>query len=228
VETSLHRELKRHYAADDEQTEVAVGGYRIDAVADGRLIEIQHGSLGALVPKVKKLLALHDMTVVKPLITRKKIVRLASRRGRVVSARYSPKRGSLLDLFHDLPHFVRVFPHRRLVLEVPTVEIEEHRYGGHGRRRWRRKNDFVVADQKLVTIGERAVLRTGADLWGLLGDPQLPEPFHTRHLAEAIDVERWEATRIAYCLHQSGVVRRVGRERGFWLYKRQRSRRRAA
>ena len=39
------------------------------------------------------------------------------------------------DLFDDLVHFTRVFPHRRLTLEVPLVDIEEWRYPGHGRRR---------------------------------------------------------------------------------------------
>ncbi len=42
--------------------------------------------------------------------------------------RLSPKRGTILDLFDDLVHFMRVFPHKRLTLEVPLVDIEEWRY----------------------------------------------------------------------------------------------------
>ena len=46
----------------------------------------------------------------------------------------------MLDLFEELVHFTRVFPHPRLTLEVVLVEIEEWRYPGHGRRRrWRRE-----------------------------------------------------------------------------------------
>ena len=52
METSLHRDLKKLYAGDDSQTEVVLGGYRIDAVSGGRLIEIQHGSLSAIRDKI--------------------------------------------------------------------------------------------------------------------------------------------------------------------------------
>jgi len=52
-----------------------------------------------------------------------------------VSRRWSPKRGAAVDIFDDLVHFTRAFPHKRLTLEVPLVEVEELRYPGHGRRR---------------------------------------------------------------------------------------------
>ena len=42
METSLHRQLKLHYAVCAEQTEVVVEGYRIDAISpSGELIEIR-------------------------------------------------------------------------------------------------------------------------------------------------------------------------------------------
>ncbi len=44
METSLHRELKRLYAGREARNEVSLDGYRIDAVARGRLFEIQHGA----------------------------------------------------------------------------------------------------------------------------------------------------------------------------------------
>ena len=55
METSLHRELKRLYAGDGARTEVVVERYRIDAVRDGQLIEIQHGSLAAIRDKIRRL-----------------------------------------------------------------------------------------------------------------------------------------------------------------------------
>ena len=45
METSLHRELKSLYSDDESQQEVTLEGYRIDAVSNGRLVEIQYGSL---------------------------------------------------------------------------------------------------------------------------------------------------------------------------------------
>ena len=64
MESSLHRQLKSLYAPSAEETEVVVDGYRIDAIAEGRLIEIQAASLSSLAPKLKQLLKSHQLTVV--------------------------------------------------------------------------------------------------------------------------------------------------------------------
>ena len=73
METTLHRELKHHYAANSDSIEVSVEGFRIDAIdSDGQLIEIQHSGMGAIRSKVRKLLdSGHWVRVVKPLIERK-------------------------------------------------------------------------------------------------------------------------------------------------------------
>ena len=114
METSLHRQLKTHYAAGSSQLEVACEGYRIDAIRGKELIEIQHGSLAAIRDKIAKLLTKHRVTVVKPIIARKKLIKLDKRGGEVVSRRLSPKRGQLLDIFDEMVYFTRVFPNRRL------------------------------------------------------------------------------------------------------------------
>ena len=79
METSLHRELKLLYAGPRAQYEVSLEGYRIDAVARGRLIEIQHGSLGAIRDKIRDLLQSHRVTIVKPIIATKLLVKKAGR-----------------------------------------------------------------------------------------------------------------------------------------------------
>ena len=135
MESSLHRQLKEHYAGDAAELEVKLGDYRIDAVVGDQLIEIQHGSLAAIRQKVKSLLRDHCVTVIKPIIRRKRIIKQKSRNGPVTSQRWSPKRGVPLNLFDDLVYFTSVFPHANLTLETPLVEIEELRYPGHGRRR---------------------------------------------------------------------------------------------
>ena len=118
METSLHRDLKRLYAGEAAHCEVRLAGYRIDAVADGELIEVQHGPLAVIRDKVRKLLAEHRVRVVKPIIARKQLVYRRRKGGRIARRRLSPKQGKLLDLFDELIHFTRVFPHPGLVLEV--------------------------------------------------------------------------------------------------------------
>ncbi len=218
METSLHRQLKDHYAADGGLAEQRVGRYRIDVVRGRQLVEIQVAPLTAIRDKIAALLKKHDVLVVKPIVVRKYLVKCHRAGGRIVSRRRSPKQRTLLDLFEELVHFTRVFPHRRLTLEVPLVEIEEWRYPGHGRRRWRRDNDHLVEDQHLLEILDVHEFRTAADLCRLL-PPNLPRPFHTGHLAEGLSVDRWIAQRMAYCLRNTGGVKQVGKLRGAWLYE---------
>lgn len=78
METSLHRQLKQIYAGEAAQVEVRLAGYRIDAVADGELVEIQHGSLAAIRDKISRLLEKHRVRIVKPIVASKVLVRCES------------------------------------------------------------------------------------------------------------------------------------------------------
>lgn len=232
METSLHRELKGLYGVTSASQEVAVAGYRIDAVVGTELIEVQQASLGALRRKVANLLEFHDVRVVKPLAARTYLVRRDRANGPVVSTRYSPRRETLLDLFLDLVHFVPVFPHPRLTLELLLTEQEEHRLPA--RRRRRRWNcDYRVEDRQLRAVLSSTILRTADDLWGLIpGD--VPSPFTTANLAESASVPRWQAQKIAYCLRLAGAAVEVGKQGNARVYEKvipkraRRTRRRSA
>jgi hypothetical protein len=217
METSLHRQLKAHYAGDDGRVEVVCDGYRIDAVRGDELIEIQHGSLAAIRDKVRKLLKRHAVRVVKPIVAEKLLVKLAKRGGAEIDRRRSPKRGKLLDVFDELVYFTRVFPHERLSLDVVLVEVEERRYPGRGKRRRRSERDYQIEDQSLVRIVAEHQFATAADLRRLL-PRRMPRQFHTAHLAERLKAPRWTAQRIAYCLRQMGAVEVVGKSGNAILY----------
>ena len=218
METSLHRELKRRYAGDDARTEVRMDGYRIDAVRDELLIEIQHGSLAAIRDKVRRLVARHRVLVVKPIVARKVLVKQKTADGPEVSRRFSPKRGRLLDVFDELVYFTRVFPHPRLTLEVVLVEIEERRYPGHGRRRRWRRSDHVVGDQSLLSVGRSIRLSRAADLLRLL-PTKLPREFHSAHVAQRLEIDRFDAQRIVYCLREMKAVEQVGKQGNTRIYR---------
>lgn len=218
METSLHRALKQLYAGDAARTEVRIEGYRIDAVTDQLLIEIQHGSLAAIRDKIRRLLDSHRVLVVKPIIARKVLVKHTAVDGPVISRRQSPKRGTLLEIFDELVYFTRVFPHRRLEIEVVLVEIEELRHPGHGRRRRWRRNDHVASDQRLVSVGQSVRLARPADLVRLLG-AKLPPKFHTGDLAELLGIRRHVAQRIVYCLREMKAVDAIGKQGNTRIYR---------
>ena len=98
------------------------------------------------------------------------------------------------------------------------MQVEERRFPGHGRRRWRRDNDHQVEDLQLIDVGEIYRFSTAADLLQLLPD-QLPQPFHTGHLAARLNVRRWVAGRIAYCMRMTGTTIEVGKQGNAKLYQ---------
>jgi hypothetical protein len=218
METSLHRQLKRAYAGPAGRLEVRVGSFRIDAVVDGpdglELVEIQHGPLWAIRDKIRRLTAEHRVRLVKPIIGRKRLVKLGRTGDKVLERRTSPRQGRLLELFDELVFFTQAFPHANLVIEGLLVEVEELRRPSTRRRRRR----HVVEDQRLLKIHQTVQISGAADLARLV-PCRLPTPFHTGHLAAGLEVERWEAQRIAYVLRRAGAVETAGKQRGAWLYR---------
>jgi hypothetical protein len=217
METSLHRQLKEHYASGGARLEVSLNRYRIDVVTAGELVEIQHGSLAAIRDKIARLLQGHCVRLVKPIVVSRRLVKLLFPNGPVESTRMSPKRGTIWDLFDELVYFTRVFPHPRLILDVPLVDVEEWRYPAR-RRGWRQRRGFRTADQKLLYVRDGLVFRSAADLAALLPD-NLPTPFHSGHLATALSLPRFMAQRIAYCLLHTGAARVVGKQANARLYQ---------
>lgn len=218
METELHRALKDFYAAADGRVEVRVGRYRVDVVRDGRLLEIQHGSLAALRTKLRDLMLQHDVTVIKPIIARKVLVVQDARTGRVIRRRRSPKRGTTLDIFDELVYLRGIYPHPRLTLELVLVDIEEWRRTARRTRRSPRSGGFQVEQQKLLRIVGCQRFRTADDLADMV-TVKLPDPFHTGHLARRMKIERWAAQRIAYCLRYAGAVQQVGKLGNSLLYR---------
>ena len=218
METSLHRQLKERYAEGGGLTEQKLGRYRIDVVRGTQLVEIQLSSLSSIRDKIRTLLKKHDVLVVKPIVAKKLLIKQDGPEGRVLTRRLSPKRGKIWDIFEELVFFTRVFPHPRLAIEVVLVEVEEWRYPGHGRRRRWRRNDQVVADQKLVSVGQTIRLSTAADLVDLV-PAKLPKQFHTGHLADLAGIHRSVAQRIAYCLREMKAIEHVGKQGNALVYR---------
>ena len=211
METTLHQQLKEKFREPGSEIEVKIGRYRIDVVNGQRLVEIQRSGLAAIRDKINTLVQEFEVDVVKPLIVRKRLIKFDKKQGAIVDQRWSPRRGSILDLFDELLYFTRVFPHPNLRLITPLIEIEEHRYPGHGKRRRRRKGDFEVKDRFLSKIHAIEVFQTAADLHRLM-PAKLPSPFDSASLAEGLGVDRWIAQRIAYVLRHTGSAELVGKK----------------
>ena len=212
METTLHRQLKDEFCDPGAHLEVKLGNYRIDVVCGHRLIEIQRSGLAAIRDKIQRLLEDgYTVDVVKPLVMRKRLIKLNKKGGREIDRRWSPTKGSILDLFDELIYFTRVFPHPNLTLITPMIQIEEIRYPGHGRRRRKRANDFIVHDRQILELEDACFFRTLEDLHQLLPS-DLPKPFTTKQLADQLEITRDRAQKIAYVLRKTGAAIEVGKE----------------
>lgn len=199
--------------------EVVVDGFRIDAIdAQGALVEIQHAGMGAIRNKVQKLLdSDYVVRVVKPIVAQKLIVTLEKEDGPVLRTRKSPKHSEPLDIFRELIHFTKVFPHPNLVIETVNVHCVEKRIA-RVNKRWKRKK-YRVVDQSLVNVFDSDFLATANDLWRLLGYPKLPSTFDTQELAEAIGKPRWVAQQVAYTLSRCDGAEACGKRGNSIIYK---------
>ena len=216
MESSLHRQLKELYADDSSEIEVRHGRYRIDVVSGEELIEIQQSSLSAIRNKIRTLLEDHPVVVVKPVVRRRLLVKYKRQGGRETDRRYSPKRGSMLDLFGELVYFIDVFPHERLALDVMLIDVEEHRYP-RKKKRFNR-SAWKTDDQRLVEVCEIHRLRTPSDLLALV-NCDLPTPFHSGDLAKQLNIDRGSARQIAYCFRNMGAAHQVGKQGNTLLYE---------
>ncbi|TWT98420.1 hypothetical protein [Stieleria varia] len=223
METTLHRQLKQLYATDLTQTEVVMGDYRIDAVRDDELIEIQCASLAAISAKATQLLRCHRLRVVKPIIARTRIAKKTRSGGAVVSRRLSPKRGDVLDLFDELIYFTRVFPHENLVVEVPMIHVEQTRVPNAKKRRRSWHKDYRVLDVSLESIEKTYELRVPSDLLKLANLSQAcvsdADAFDTSQIAAATERPRWFAQKIAYVLRKTNAIEATGRTKSGITYR---------
>lgn len=217
METTLHQQLKRCYADTAADTEVTMGSYRIDAVREDELIEIQCASLSAIRDKSQELLKRHKLRVVKPVIARTRITKIKKPGAKPTSRRMSPKRNTVLEVFDDLIYFTRVFPHPNLVLEVPMIHVEQFRVPSkRKRRRWGK--DYKVHDVHLESIEHRYEFSQPSDLLALLKIEKEAD-FDTADLAKLIERPRWFAQKIAYVLRNVGAIETHKRTRAGIQYK---------
>jgi len=210
MENTLHHQLKELYREENSEIEVKLGRYRIDVVNGKRLVEIQRSGLSSIRRKIKTLCEEgYLVDVVKPVVTRKKIVKLSRKNGRVSDSRWSPKRCDILAFFDELLYFTDVFPHPNLKMIVPLITVEEVRYPGQGRKRWRRKGNFLVKDRKILELQDSYEFATVRHLQKLL--PKLPKQWDTSELAKALSIRRHEAQKIAYVLRKTGTAKETGK-----------------
>lgn len=191
-ESSLHKTLKNFYSAQKGfREEVSEDGHIYDILSpDGSIIEIQTKNLSKLFPKIQDALSKgRRCKIVYPLVIQKEII-LLKKDGTQISARKSPKKNSIYDLFSELTGIYPVLLDRNLSLEVLFITAQEIRtqtdcpvQSKNKKRRF--KANWIKTDKKLKEIHETKIFYSKEDYIALL--PQnLNEDFTVKDLEKCL------------------------------------------
>ncbi len=215
-EQPLHKALKTLYAESDDHTEVLVDGYVVDIVGDDGLIEIQTSNFSSIKDKLLKLVQDHPVKLVYPIPVEKWLIKLPKNEGENKKRRKSPKRGRPLAIFIELVSFPHLLMDENFTLELAMIQEEEvRRYVG--KRRWY-KNGWETVERRLISILEQKTYQNPEDM-RLFLCPELPQQFTTADLAEHLEIPRWLAQKMAYCLRKMEAIELIGKRQRSNLYQ---------
>ena len=221
-EKSLHAVLKWYYEPDGSRHEIPVGSYVADIVGEHGVIEIQTRGVAHLRPKLTELLEAVPVTVVHPVILRKRIVSLDGDTGEVASVRFSPKHGSLYTAMRELYALKPLLPQQRLTVRLPLLEADEIRsFGVHTRRRkkQRARQGEYVSDILPTDIVDEIILAQPSD-YDIFLPAHLSGPFGAAELAQAAVTDLPTARRVLNLLTFLGLTEAVGKDGRRILYRR--------
>ncbi len=136
-EKRFHRVFKRFVCENADCYEVKIGRYVADVLCDGHITEIQTKQFSSIKKKIEYYLKNTDYTVsvVKPLISKKKIIRADRETGEVIYTRLSPKKEGDAEALREIYYLREFLKNERLRIHLISVEAEEYRYSERVRYR---------------------------------------------------------------------------------------------
>ena len=216
-ERSLHRALKKRYAAQGGAMEQAVDGFVADVLVGERIVEVQTGTFWPLQKKLPQLLERFHVTLVYPVARDRYIVKVPEDPDALTTRRKSPKHDNVFLVFAALASIPALLEHPNLTLDV-VMTVEEVIRTAAATRRWRRQ-PWICVDRRLVDVVETHHITSMADLFAML-DADLPEFFTTRDLAGAMRASRRLGQQAAFCLREAGVSEICGKDGNALVYRR--------
>jgi hypothetical protein len=215
-EGALHAQLKDWCRRRGDRIEQVVDGFVVDLLRDDLLVEIQTGGFAPLRRKLELLTRQHRVRLVAPVPIVRTIIRLSDE-GERLSARRSPRRGRIEDIFDRLVSIPSLLCRSQFELELLLTQQDELRVYRQGQAF--RRHGWVVAGRRLVSVQQSVRIGCPDDAARLL-PPSLPELFDTAQLAEAAAIERRLAQQMAYCLRAMGVLETTGKRGNAIVYRR--------
>ena len=206
-EKGIHRTLKYFFEPHTDCHEVKIGGYIADAAGEGGIFEIQTAGFYRMKEKLTAFLAAAKVTVVYPVVSSKRIIKIDRETGEAVSVRRSPKKGSEWSIFPELYSIRALLCEPELCFRIVTLEADETRFAAQERGRGRRKggaSDTEKLPTRLVSI---KCLDTPDDYAAFIPDG-LGETFTVKEFAQAAKIDRDTARTALHVLSIKGLLKK--------------------
>lgn len=219
AESGLHASLKAHFAGEAGRFEVPLEGKIVDLVRMGprgeELVEIQTRRFDKIRDKVLALAEGHRVRIVHPVPVELRIARISPETGEVLSERKSPKSGDLWSVFDELMRAPALMVARNVTIEVVLVRCREIRCRDGGGS-WRRRGDRTLSRDLEEVLGTR-VFSKPSD-WLRLLPRDLPPPWSSASLGEALGIGAERARRVLYSYAAAGLIVPAGKDGRRKLY----------
>lgn len=214
-ESLLHEELKGRYCQVNDTLEAPVGTSICDVLhEDGSVTEIQTAHLSKLKGKLVKLLDERKVRLVFPIAETTRI-ETRDENGMVKSARKSPKKGTIFQLFREITGIYCLLGNTNLEIEIVFADITELRIAD-GTGSWRRKG-IRIDNRRLDKVNSTRNIKSPDSLLELL-PPGIPNDFTTADLRKAgVGIH---AGHTVWVLRKLGLIEKVGTKGRFYLYRR--------
>ena len=215
-EKTVHAVIKNYIEPNEDKQEIPIGEHIADIFTGDEIFEIQTQNLKRLNDKLDEFLAMYKVTVVHPVIRRKKIYWIDPDSGEMtIPKKASPKTGSFESAIREVYGIRDHINNPNLRIRLVLIDIDEFRikngYGREGKKygTWLDKVPTSIIDDKIFECPE--------DYLQLLPS-ELPEEF-TVSDAQAYGMKQDQASLIVSFLSKIGVIERIGKRGKAYLYR---------
>jgi hypothetical protein len=144
--------------------------------------------------------------IIRPIVSRRFIVRTDGATGELLSRRKSPKSEEFWDLFKELVRTPLIVGRDTITFEVLSVEVTEHRVTlSEPVRRGRFFRGFRTENRSLDRILESRQI-AGRTQWLDLIPPALTQPWTSENLGQALGIDARKARWVLYTFTRAGLL----------------------
>ena len=136
-EKTMHRMLKLCYEPDESLHEIECFGSVADVKNDGGIIEIQRASLAYLIQKLERFLPHSPVTVVHPIVAKKRVRRLNTETGEITSSGRTVKGKTVFDSAFEIYKIRKFIGNEGFTLILLLLDCDEYKVHDPRARRGR-------------------------------------------------------------------------------------------